>query len=249
LKAVLIESPRYLAKHPARWPELRAVLRRLGHAVSNTVRFRERVAGPQVRSSITSLLTSGLRKDTIALWTAYVTCMLAVYLGFNWIPSMLTGAGLSPTVGSAGITAFNLGGVVGSLGGAFSFARFGSRVTMVVMALGAATGAFVLSSFHIHAASAFPVVTLLGVTGGLINAVQVTMFALAAQLYPWQIRSTGVGTASAIGRLGAIMSSYVGAWTLEIGGSRLFFLGIAAAMIAAAASLAAISRHIRPHTR
>jgi len=87
------------------------------------------------------------------------------------------------------------------------------------------------------------------VTGGLINAVQVTMFALAAQMYPWQVRSTGVGTASAIGRTGAIMSSYVGAWVLELGGSRFFFLGITASMLIAGTALAGISRHIRPHTR
>jgi len=247
---VLVESPRYLSKDPARWPELRAALRRLGHAVSNTARFSDRAGAPKVRASVRSLLTSDLRRDTVSLWAAYVTCMLAVYLGFNWIPSMLTGAGLSPAVGSAGITAFNLGGVAGSVGGALSFARFGSRLTMVAMAAGAAAGAFVLSTIQIHPASAVPpIVALLGVTGGLINAVQVTMFALAAQMYPWQVRSTGVGTASAIGRTGAIMSSYVGAWVLELGGSRFFFLGITASMLIAGTALAGISRHIRPHTR
>ena len=34
------------------------------------------------------------RRDTLALWTAFFFCMLAVYTAFNWVPSMLAGAGL-----------------------------------------------------------------------------------------------------------------------------------------------------------
>ena len=64
------------------------------------------------------------------MWGAFFSCLLAVYLGFNWVPAMLTGAGMSPTVGSAGIAAFNLGGVVGAIAGALAFARLGSKPTM-----------------------------------------------------------------------------------------------------------------------
>jgi AAHS family 4-hydroxybenzoate transporter-like MFS transporter len=170
---------------------------------------------------------------------------MAVYLGFNWVPSMLTGAGLSPTVGSAGITAFNLGGVAGAIAGAWAFARVGSRLTMVVMAAGAAAGAMLLQSMRITATSdPTSIVVVLGLTGGLINAVQTTMYALATQIYPTAVRATGVGAAASIGRLGAILSSFAGAWTLEAGGASLFFALLAAAMIAAAVALSLVRRHI-----
>src|SRR5262245_49495841 len=158
---------------------------------------------------------------------------------------MLTGAGLSPTVGSAGITAFNLGGVAGAIIGALAFARRGSRPTMLAMSAGAVIGAFILRGMVIAAdSSTAPIIAMLGVTGGLINAVQTTMYALAAQVYPTVVRTTGVGAAMAVGRSGAILSSYVGAWSLSSGGSSLFFLLIGASMAVCFAALATMRRHI-----
>jgi AAHS family 4-hydroxybenzoate transporter-like MFS transporter len=85
---------------------------------------------------------------------------------------------------------------------------------------------------------------LLGATGGLINAVQTTMYALAAHVYPTAVRATGVGAAAAIGRGGAIASTYTGAWALERGGTASFFTLVAAAMLVALISLALVRRHI-----
>ena len=59
------------------------------------------------------------------------------------------------------------------------------------------------------------VLAMLAWTGGLINAVQTTMYALAAHVYPAGIRATGVGTAVAFGRIGGVVSPYAGAWALE----------------------------------
>jgi AAHS family 4-hydroxybenzoate transporter-like MFS transporter len=89
-----------------------------------------------------------------------------------------------------------------------------------------------------------PIIVMLAVIGSLINAVQVTMYALGAYIYPTIARSTGVGVASSVGRLGAILSTYAGAWALENGGSSAFFTLIAAAMLAVMLSLAAVRRHI-----
>ncbi|HKB11365.1 MAG TPA: hypothetical protein VKD69_11940, partial [Vicinamibacterales bacterium] len=75
-------------------------------------------------------------------------------------------------------------------------------------------------------------------------AVQTTMHALAAHVYPTAVRATGVGTAVAFGRVGGVLSPSVGSWALEAGSSRYFGL-MAATMTVAFASLAAIRRHIR----
>jgi AAHS family 4-hydroxybenzoate transporter-like MFS transporter len=106
-------------------------------------------------------------------------------------------------------------------------------------------GALGLGLMPLTASSAVtPIILMLGVTGGLINAVQTTMYALAAQMYPTTVRATGVGAAAAIGRGGAIASTYAGAWALERGGSSSFFTLIAAAMAVALISLALVRRHI-----
>jgi MFS transporter, AAHS family, 4-hydroxybenzoate transporter len=244
LIAALAESPRYLLTRPSRRAELVALLRRMGHAVPDDARFVQ--AAPAVaRAGVGALLTPERRGDSIALWFAFFSCLLAVYLGFNWVPSMLTGAGLSPQTGSTGIMMFNLGGVVGAIAGALTFARAGSRVTMLTLVTGAVLSAAGLASLRIDpSTSTVVIIVMLCLTGGFINAVQTTMYALAAQMYPTEIRATGVGTAAALGRSGAIVSTYAGAWALDAGGSRLFFLVVGAAMVASGVALAVIKRHI-----
>jgi AAHS family 4-hydroxybenzoate transporter-like MFS transporter len=242
---LLAESPRYLATRPERLPELVALLRRIGHTVSPAARFAESGGGTSGRVSVGSLLTPEYRQDTIALWCAFLSCLFAVYLGFNWIPAMLTGAGLPPSIGSTGITVFNLGGVAGAILGALAFARIGSRWTMLALALGAAASAAAMRDLTIGpAGSTTTLISMLGLTGGLINAVQTTMYALAAQVYPTTVRATGVGTAVAIGRSGAILSSYAGSLAIDAGGAPLFFLVIALAMVSAATALMFVTRHI-----
>lgn len=244
LVAALAESPRYLASRPARWPELRRLLERMGHVLTKDTRFAQ-PANAAERAGPRALLLPGWRRDTVALWCAYFSCLLAVYLGFNWVPSMLTGAGLRPEIGSTGITAFNVGGVFGAVAGALTFPRAGSRATMLTMVGGAIVSAMAMSALHIApSTSTVSIMTLLTLTGGFINAVQTTMFSLAAQIYPTAIRATGVGTAVSIGRSGAVLSTYIGAWALDAGGPRALFLVVAFAMIACGVALAIIQRHI-----
>jgi AAHS family 4-hydroxybenzoate transporter-like MFS transporter len=243
LLVTLAESPRYLLTRPQRRLELLAMLRKMGHVFDGTVAFTRNAATIQ-RVPVAAILTPDRRRDTIALWCAFFASLLAVYLGFNWIPSMLTGAGLSPAVGSTGIMMFNLGGVAAAILGALTFPRLGSRVTMLTLAAGAAISAAAMGFIHIDAAHSTIIIVMLAVTGGFINAVQTTMYALAAQMFPTEMRATGVGSAVAVGRGGAILSTYAGAWALDAGGPRIFFLLIAGALAASAVALAAIRRHI-----
>jgi AAHS family 4-hydroxybenzoate transporter-like MFS transporter len=245
LVALLPESPRFLARRPERWPQLQRILQRFGHSLETDAAFTDIPEKSISHASAGTLFEKDFRRDTIALWVAFFSCLFAVYLGLNWVPSMLTGAGLSSAVGSAGITAFNLGGVAGAVAGALAFTRFGSRATMLTMAAGAIVGALVIRSMTIGPGSATaPIIAMLGITGGLINAVQTTMYGLAAHIYPTAIRATGVGTSNAIGRSGAILSSYAGAWALAAGGSALLFALIAMAMLVSSIGLAVIRRHI-----
>jgi AAHS family 4-hydroxybenzoate transporter-like MFS transporter len=86
---------------------------------------------------------------------------------------------------------------------------------------------------------------MLAFTGGMINAVQTTMFALAANVYPTAMRATGVGTAVSIGRIGAILSGYAGPWALELSGSRSFFGLMALALGMTFVALALVQRHVK----
>jgi MFS transporter, AAHS family, 4-hydroxybenzoate transporter len=242
---LLPESPRYLASRPARWAELRKLLRRMGHPVEADADFVTTSAQVLTRAPLDAIFEPALRRDTFALWAAFFSCLLSVYLGFSWLPSILTGAGLSASIASTGITVFNLGGVAGAVTGGLLIARFGSRATMLTLTALAIAGALTLSAMSITSRTpVLEIIVMLAFTGGMINAVQTTMFALAAHVYPTAMRATGVGTAVSIGRAGAILSGYAGPWALELHGSTSFFGLMAAALMVTFVALALVQRHV-----
>ena len=243
---LLPESPRYLARERSRWPELRVLLQRLGHTLPPDVTFVDSRERAVARASVRSLLAGDFRRDTLALCAAFFFCLLSVYTGTNWVPSLLTSAGFDVATANYGLMAFNLGGVVGAIAGAMVFGRLGSRATMLGMTVGAIAGCVLLASVPIGSQSTFAVLAMLAWTGGLINAVQTTMYALAAHVYPAGIRATGVGTAVAFGRIGGVVSPYAGAWALESGPSQMFAL-IAVTLSVVFGALAMVRNHIPPH--
>ncbi len=115
LLRLLPESPRYLARHPRRWPELARTLARMGHPTPAGATFVDSTEQIAERASIRTLFRPEWRADTLALFGAFFSCLLAVYLGFSWLTALLSSAGFGPGTASTGITAFNLGGVVGAL--------------------------------------------------------------------------------------------------------------------------------------
>lgn len=247
LARLLPESPRFLARHPARWPELVRLARKFGHDVPANATFEDSAEATVGRAGLASLFEPGLRRDTLALWVSFCSCLLAVYLGFSWLPSVLAAGGFGPAVASNGITAFNLGGVVGALASGAVMSRIGSRAAMLTMAGAAIAGAITLSRMTISIdMPVLPVIIMLTITGGLINAIQTTMYALATNVYPSAARATGVGTATAVGRMGAIVSGYAGPWALGLGGSASYFMLIAVTMAVCLVSLATVQRHVPP---
>ena len=240
----LPESPRFLARRPHRWPELVRALARMGRLVPADTRFEDASERTAARVSVAALFAPAFRADTIPLWGAFFSCLLAVYLAFSWLTSLLTGAGFDPGTANTGITAFNLGGVAGALAGGWAIARWGSRPAMLGMTVIAIAGALWLSMTPIAVTSPLrPIIALLALTGAMINGVQTTMFALAAHVYPTAVRATGVGTAVSFGRTGAILSGYIGAGALEHGYAT-FFRVIAVAMGVTFVSLALVRKHV-----
>src|SRR6266850_1810829 len=200
------------------------------------------------RPSVRSLLEGDYRRDTLALCAAFFFCLLSVYTGTNWVPTLLSLAGFGDAMANYGLTAFNLGGVVGAVLGAMIFGRLGSRITMLAMTAGAIGGCLLLASAPIGAGSTLAVLGMLAWTGGLINAVQTTMYALAAHVYPAAIRATGVGTALSFGRIGGVASAFAGLWALNSGPSRMFML-IAGTLSVVFVALASVRNHIPRHER
>jgi MFS transporter, AAHS family, 4-hydroxybenzoate transporter len=243
---LLPESPQFLAIRRERWPELVALLRRLGRDVTPESTFVVPTVADTVttRTSIRELFAPALRRDTVGLSAAFFFCLLANYVGFNWIVAMLIGAGYAQVDASSALAAFNFGGVGGALLGALVIQRLGSRITLMGMSAIAVASALAMTAMPLAPPMAAGLIAMFAVTGGLLNAVQTTMYAVAAHVYPTDIRGTGVGTAVAVGRIGNVVASYVGAFALDRGGAPAFFAAWALAMAIVCASLALVRRHI-----
>ena len=82
--------------------------------------------------------------------------------------------------------------------------------------------------------------------GAAVNAVQVAMYALAAHVYPTEIRGTGLGVTVAVGRVGNVLASYIGNYALNMGISS-YFAASGFGMILVFISLAMVRGHIERH--
>lgn len=236
----LPESPRILARAPEKAHALSALMGRLGH--DPAIRYADTPEHVRGKARIADLFGPDYASDTIALWVAFFFCILATYIVFSWAPTLLTTTGYGIAVASTGLAVFNIGGVAGAVLGGITIQRFGSRFTMPAMAAIAisATGGLSLLPASVH--DTLPLMVGLAIAGAAINGVQTTLYALAAQVYPAAIRATGVGATAAIGRLGAIVSSFVGA--LIVTGNAQYFVTIALTMAVVLTALTIMKRHI-----
>jgi MFS transporter, AAHS family, 4-hydroxybenzoate transporter len=240
----LPESPRFLARHRERWPELRKLLSRMDRPTSVDTVFVDAVEQPsEQRAGFSSLFEANRIRDTLAIWVAFFMCLLAVYSAFSWLPTMLASEGVPPAVAASGLTAYNFGGVFGALVCAVAITRFGSRWPLAVCCIGAAGSALMLQGVNVAQNTNWFIVGI-GLHGLFVNAVQSTLYALCAYVYPTAVRATGTAAALAFGRLGAILSSFAGAAVITAGGGTAYLTMLGLAMVCVLAALTVLKRHI-----
>ena len=240
----LPETPRFLARHSRTWPELVALLERLSRPIAPASTFMDPAEqGGTKSANFGTLFAGSLRRDTISLWMAGLVCFWVVYCAFSWLPTALSSEGLSPSMASYGLAAWNLGGVLGALLCAAAVTRFGSRWPLAFCCLGAAATSFVLRDVN-ALKSTHLMIYGLGVHGFFVNAVQSLLFALCAFVYPTSIRATGTASALAFGRIGAIGSAFGGVYLIIRGGAPAFLGMLSLSMLLVLAALMIGKRRI-----
>ncbi len=240
LLIALPESPGFLARHPKRHQELMRVLARTGqfiHAKS------EDSSGTSHRVTLRELFAPALRRDTLALWLAYFASLNGIYLVLGWLPTMLTAQGLDVATAGWGLASYNFGGVFGALAIALLVSTTGSRGPLLWASLAGSASAFLLRFVPIVAGNENTLLIAgIGLHGLFANAVQTTMFALAAHIYPTRVRATGIACAASVGRVGAMLSSLSGAVIIQ-SGSGTFLTVLSVAMAVTFLGLALVRNH------
>ncbi|MBN9544421.1 MAG: MFS transporter [Alphaproteobacteria bacterium] len=248
LAAVLLwtlpESPRFMARRPERFADLIKLLSRFGHPLPPHTRFIDRTeVSDSGKPALLAIFSPFYLRDTLILWGAFFFNLFAVYSVFNWAPALMTSMGLDLANASRTVAAYNFGAVIGAIACAWLIGKFGSRISMVLMTLLAAGCAAVLSVLSQGHPNVQDLTIWMALHGLFTNGAQTTLYSLSAHIYKADVRTTGAGTALAIGRIGAIVGSYGGAALVDAGGSR-YFAALTVALIGTATCLAFIRRHI-----
>ncbi|MCK3778137.1 MFS transporter [Ensifer sesbaniae] len=143
---------------------------------------------------------------TLMLWIAFFCCLLLVYLLSSWLPKVLQEAGYAEKASLLSLFSLNFGGMIGAIAGGWLGDRFGLPKVVV--------GFFVAAALSIALIGFNPPVVFLFlmvfVAGATTIGTQILLYASVAQLYNLSIRSTGLGWASGVGRIGAIVGPTLG---------------------------------------
>lgn len=228
LAIFLPESPRFLARIEGTDEKILKLLSRLGSprpAGSRFVAEETRKRG----NSLALLFTNGTWKISITLWIAFFANVICAGLGLGWLPAMIAQQGLSPQIASLAPSAWSIGGVLGSVLVSWLLSRMSPRAAAPLLgAVG--TGITLICLFGLFDVAAkveVGLMVLLGMIGMVVAAQASCFFVLAATLYPSHSVSTGVGAATTVSRLGAVCSSFVGAFAIASGAAQGFFAALA----------------------
>jgi MFS transporter, AAHS family, 4-hydroxybenzoate transporter len=194
--------------------------------------------------NVADLLREHRALPTVLLWTAFFCNLLVMYFLVNWLPSLLTLIGTSLSVATLSTALLNLGGIVGAL----VFSRLINRPDgVLLLACAYLVGALALVMIALAEGNTAIMLAGAALAGSIIVGGQIAMNALTASFYPAHIRSTGVGWALGIGRIGSIIGPLIGGWLLGSGwkGSSLVLFSIVPTLVAATALLA-LRHWLRP---
>ncbi|WDF74411.1 MFS transporter [Novosphingobium sp. KACC 22771] len=246
LALVLPESVTFLLCSGASEARISSSLRRMGLGEGAMTGMPSIEPAKEASLPLSAVLAPAWRKDTLLVWMSFFFSLMAVYSAFNWLPTLLSESGLSVAQAAQGLAAFNMGGVVAALMGGAAIGRYGSRRVMLTMSLTAVLAAAVLAILSRSGMSLAGMFMLIAIEGGCVNGVQTSLYALASNIYPAAMRARGVGLATGIGRLGAMLSALLGAVMAGALGLTGFHWAIAGVMVLVMGTLSLIARHVAP---
>jgi AAHS family 4-hydroxybenzoate transporter-like MFS transporter len=250
---LLPESPRFLAQHPQRKPELVSLLNRLfgEKRFDGTETFTVAEIEKPPGNWFSILLKPPFLGTTLLLWCAFLFNTLALYAFVNLMPTVLTSTGISLDSALEGSKLFNFGGFFGAVGGAVLIGVIGSRLVgaalSTVGAIATALIGMVLVA-HSGAIAGTQLLFLIWVAGMALNGMQCFLYTVGAHSYPTYIRASGVGCAQTVSRVGGVLSSVVGGAYFTIQPPppvSVFFYVVAAAILIVVVSYYSMRTHIQ----
>lgn len=228
----LPESPRFLARKSNLSQRQIALLRGFGIEPGGMEPARVDVAAS---NPIRMLFGEGYALQTILLWVIFFSSLMNLFLFAYWTPQVLHMIGLSPADAVFASSMRDFGAIFAVLYLGYLIDRFGPQR---ILAAHYAAGALFIA---VVALLAFPYALLLVtlfLCGLTIVGSQTGANAACGLLYPARMRTSGIGWALGIGRLGGIAAPALGGFLLTRGvpPTQIFLCACLFALIAAGAT-------------
>ncbi|MEI7055196.1 MFS transporter [Nocardioides sp. CCNWLW239] len=200
----------------------------LGSAPAATARRRN--GNPGV------LLSADLRRSTLLIWVAFLATMFGFYFVNSWTPQLLVTSGMSEADAVTAGMMLALGGTAGSVLYGLIASRLDSRLVLIGFTVLSALAMVVF----ITSTSLLTVALIIGVVvGALINGCIAGLYTITPGVYGTEIRSTGMGWAIGIGRIGAILSPMLAGRLLDASWTPVnLYVGAAVVVAVSAVALA-----------
>lgn len=188
----------------------------------------------KAKAPISQLFAKGQLKTTLLIWAAFIAVMSSFYFISSWTPALLESSGLAKEQSQKVGMAISIGGTIGSLIFGFLVSKFTPKSTLMAFV--------VLSSFAIIGFVFSPTLTLALLfailVGSLVNGCITGLYTINPTLYAPEFRSTGVGTAIGVGRIGSIVSPMLAGKLLDVGiGKDDLYLGASGFILLALVAL------------
>jgi len=234
LIAFLPESIRFLVSSGGREAQVYECLARIAPGATPT--HRRLVVADERRSfAVGQLFGSGRGVVTVLLWVLFFMNLLDLWFLNNWLPTILSDAGITNEAASLITSLFQVGGVAGSLALA---AVVSDRMSFGLLTMIYCSAALCVALIG-ESGSFVPWLAIAILLSGIcVIGGQTASNALTAAFYPTPIRATGIGWALGVGRVGSILGPFLGGLLLSYGGTakRVFWAAAIPPLIAAAAA-------------
>jgi AAHS family 4-hydroxybenzoate transporter-like MFS transporter len=234
---LLPESIRFLLVRGGAEPQARAALARIapGEAIAGPLSHGQDEPEPTGAFIVAELFTQGRAVATTLIWVVYFMNLLNLYFLNSWLPTIISDAGIPVETAIRLTSLFQIGGIFGAI----ALGRLLDRTFSFWILTGcyAWAAAFVYAIGHSGASVTLLAITITCAGVGIIGG-QNASHALSSEFYPTRIRSTGVGWALGVGRIGSIVGPVVGGVLLSQGTPmrEVFWSAVIPALIAAIAA-------------
>jgi AAHS family 4-hydroxybenzoate transporter-like MFS transporter len=186
--------------------------------------------------ALRQLFCEGLAAQTMLLWTAVACNLFMSLLMVYWLPLLLTGQGLPPSLALLATATFNGAGIVGGLVLGTFAARCGVAALLVVTSLAASAS---IALVGLGGSNSMAIIPSLFIAGFFCLGSYACFSVLAVSIYPVSIRSAGLGWALSIGKAGAALSPLAAAAALSanLGAAAIFGMAALGGGVSALATL------------